>query len=60
MLGYIMVEEVVNGVRGFEDGEALVEDDEKLSLDFFERLFFAIEHFDKFVKFFAFEHLILL
>ena len=55
-----MVEQVVNGVRGFENGEAFIEDDQKLCLDFFERLFFAIEHFDKFVKFFAFQHLILL
>jgi len=40
-----VVEQVIEGKGGLEDGEAFIEIDEEMSLNFLERLFFQIDYF---------------
>ena len=57
---YIVVEEVVESVGGLEDSEAFVEINEELCLNFLKSLLFEIDDLKHFIKFFSFQHLILL
>lgn len=46
---YIVVEEIVEGVGGFENGQAFIEVDKKLALNFFQDLVLQIYYLKHFI-----------
>ena len=55
-----MIQQVIEDIGSLEDGEALVKMSEELTLNFLKSLFFCINDLKNFIKFFSFQHLILL
>lgn len=43
---YIVVEKIVDGIGGFENWKAFIEDHEEIGFDFFEGNFFGVENLE--------------